>query len=251
MNNDSNHERDRIKLELAHLSDPQTDWPYGHRFKRVGEESRCFCGFTISPNHQKEKEMSKFRKHNKAQEDKPKTPVSESSTETTETDVNQTVVETFKEVSNNFADAAAKIEESGIDPIAPVEATTTKTRGVIPDQFGNNVKGERICKNCGIKESETLAKNPRYSFCKGLCVNCYGKLERKQVKPGELTVPQLEEKIAYYKDLLQKKLVGAQGLPEGNTIENTETNTANASIESHGANVGTQVEPTEQLAAIE
>lgn len=165
----------------------------------------------------------------------------------------ETSVETKADESapgNNFAEAAEKIEAAGGELVPPIEAVTTKKRGVIPDQFGNNVKGERICRNCGIKESETLAKNPRYSFCKGLCVNCYGKLERKTVKPGDLTIPQLEEKIAYYKDLLQKKLVGAQGLTEGNAIENTEANTANVTIETHGANVDVKVDATEELAEI-
>lgn len=174
---------------------------------------------------------------------------------------NETSVETAEPVEavqtdpqpvaeNNFAKAAENLEAQGIEPVAPVEATTTNKRGVIPDQFGNNIKGERICKNCGIKESETLAKNPRYSFCKGLCVNCYGKLERKTAKPGDLTIPQLEEKIAYYKDLLQKKLVGAQGLPEGSATEDTEANTTNVTIETHGANVDVKVDATEELAEI-
>lgn len=104
--------------------------------------------------------------------------------------------------TNNFAQASERVEATGVDPVVPVEPTTTNKRGVLPDAFGNNVKGERICSVCGVKESETLAKNPRYSFCKGKCVNCYGKTERKTTKPNELTVPQLEEKIAYYRDLL-------------------------------------------------
>ena len=194
--------------------------------------------------------MSKWRNKDKKQAvaEQPAEPVqTETQVETAEP-----VTETKADpASNNFAEAAEKIEQAGGDPVAPVEPVTSKNRGVIPDQFGNNVKGERICRNCGVKESETLAKNPRYSFCKGLCVNCYGKLERKSVKPSELTVQQLEEKVAYYKDLLQKKLNGAQGLTEGNAIENTEANTAHVTIESHGASVDVKVEPTEQLATIE
>jgi hypothetical protein len=150
---------------------------------------------------------------------------------------------------NNFAQAAEKIEAAGIEPIAPVEATTTNKRGVLPDAFGNNVKGERICSVCGIKESETLKENPRYSFCKGKCVHCYGKTERKSTKPTELTIPQLEEKIAYYKDLLQKKLAGAQGLTEGNAAESNTNNTVEVSIESHGANVAVKVDD-EELAEV-
>lgn len=139
--------------------------------------------------------------------------------------------------TNNFAQAAERVEAAGIEPVAPVEPTTTNKRGVLPDAFGNNVKGERICSGCGIKESETLAKNPRYSFCKGKCVNCYGKTERKTTKASELTVPQLEEKIAFYRDFLQKKLAGAQGLSEGNAIANAETNTDDTAAVASGASV--------------
>jgi hypothetical protein len=152
--------------------------------------------------------------------------------------------------TNNFAEAAEKLEAQGIEPVAPVEVKKTEgTRGVIPDQFGNNVKGERICSVCGIKESETLAKNPRYSFCKGKCVNCYGKTERKTVKPSDLTIPQLEEKIAYYKDLLAKK-VGAQGLPEGTAIENPNEVTDGVTTETHGASVASTSNTTDELATI-
>ena len=151
----------------------------------------------------------------------------------------------------SFEEAAAAVEAKGIDPVAPVEVKTTNSRGVIPDQFGNNVKGERICSECGIKESETLAKNPRYSFCKGKCVNCYGKTERKTVKPGDLTIPQLEEKIAYYKDLLAKKLSGAQGLPEGNAIVDSNVATSDESVVTSGANLVPTTDATDELATIE
>ena len=165
----------------------------------------------------------------------------------------QTEPETQTEPVNNFEEAASAVEAQGIEPVALVEVTKAPagTRGVLPDAFGNTVKGERICKNCGIKESETLAKNPRYSFCKGLCVNCYGKLERKTVKPSELTIPQLEEKIAYYKDLLAKKLSGAQGLPQGIADPNVTIVTDGVTTETHGANVVPTTDPTEQLATIE
>jgi hypothetical protein len=153
-------------------------------------------------------------------------------------------------VQNNFATVGDKIETAGGEIAPQPEPVTTKNRGVIPDQFGNNVKGERICSECGVKESETLAKNPRYSFCKGKCVNCYGKTERKVTKPGDLTIEQIEEKLAFYQGLLKIKL-GAQGQPEGNAIENAETNTAAIPIESLGASVGTQEDPTQQLASIE
>lgn len=194
--------------------------------------------------------MSKWRKNKQNTEAATEQPVGTGQTETP-AETAGPVEETEAAPANNFAAAAEKIEATGVDPVAPVDPVTTNKHGVIPDAFGNNVKGERICSGCGIKESETLAKNPRYSFCKGKCVNCYGKTERKTTKPSELTVPQLEEKIAYYKDLLQKKITGAQGSPEVNAIGNVETDTTAASIESHGASVGTQVDTTEELARIE
>ncbi len=146
-------------------------------------------------------------------------------------------VETSDANTNNFAQAAERVEAMGVEPIAPIEATTTNKRGVLPDAFGNNVKGERICSGCGIKESETLAKNPRYSFCKGKCVNCYGKTERKTKKPADMTVPELEAKVKYYTDLLAAKLSGAQGLPEGSAIESSTANTDEAAAVASGANV--------------
>lgn len=151
--------------------------------------------------------------------------------------------------SNNFAVAAKKVEATGVDPVAPVEPTKAQaTRGVLPDAFGNNVKGERICKNCGIKEAETLAKNPRYSFCKGLCVNCYGKIERKSVKPADMTEEQIKAKIAYYKDLLTKK-VGAQGSPEGNATENVTIVTDNVTIVESGANLDAKADELAEVKA--
>lgn len=137
---------------------------------------------------------------------------------------------------NNFTVAAEKLEAQGIDPVAPIEPAAVVTRGVLPDAFGNNVKGERICSECGIKESETLAKNPRYSFCKGKCVNCYGKTERKTTKPGEMTVEQIQAKIAYYTDLLAKKN-GSQGRVEGNATEGIVIVTDEVTIVKSGANL--------------
>jgi hypothetical protein len=148
--------------------------------------------------------------------------------------------------ANNFAEAAAGLEAIGVEPVAPVDPVVAATRGVLPDAFGNNKKGERICSVCGIKESETLAKNPRYSFCKGKCVNCYGKTERKTVKPAEMTEEQIKSKIAYYQDLLTKKL-GAQGLPDGSAVENTNVATAEGTIETSGANLDAKAD---ELAAV-
>lgn len=42
------------------------------------------------------------------------------------------------------------------------------------------VKGTRTCNQCGVLEAETLAKNPKYSFCKGICVFCYNKNRSKR-----------------------------------------------------------------------
>jgi hypothetical protein len=190
--------------------------------------------------------MSKF-KDRKARNQESETQAPESPVETSAAESGKT-----EEVApvNNFAEAAAKLEASGIEPIAPIEPVTTNKRGVLPDAFGNTVKGERICSVCGIKESETLAKNPRYSFCKGKCVNCYGKTERKTTKPSELTIPQIEEKLAYYRDLLQKKLSGAQGLSEGNATENATANTNDTAAVASGANVVSE-DNAETLAQVE
>ncbi len=145
--------------------------------------------------------------------------------------------------ASNFAEAAAKVEAQGIEPVAPVEPVKAvgATRGVLPDKFGNNVKGERICSECGIKESETLAKNPRYSFCKGKCVNCYGKTERKTTKPEEMTVEQITEKINYYSGLLKTKQE-AQGRVEGSAIENVTIVTENVTIVEHGASLDSKAD---------
>lgn len=181
--------------------------------------------------------MSRFKRKSQpveTQTNETEVPTNQSDEEIiTETVVEETQVEV---TPNNFTVAAEKLEAVGIEPIALVEPATTNKRGVIPDQFGNNVKGERICKNCGIKESETLAKNPRYSFCKGLCVNCYGKLERKTVKPDAMTVEQIQAKITYYTDLLNKK-IGEPGRVEESTILNDSTTIDNESVVTHGASV--------------
>lgn len=39
---------------------------------------------------------------------------------------------------------------------------------------------ERNCSECGISEAEMVAKNPRYTLCRGVCVVCYRKLYRKK-----------------------------------------------------------------------
>lgn len=142
-------------------------------------------------------------------------------------------------VKNNFSITADQIEAAGGDPTSStIEPVTTKIRGVLPDVFGNNVKGERICSVCGIKESETLLKNPRYSFCKGKCVFCYGKTERK-VSPESMTIEQIQSKIDFYTDLLLKQN-GTQGLSERNAITNPIETTSEDTIVTLGANVGTK-----------
>jgi len=159
----------------------------------------------------------------------------------------ETIEATPEPVKNNFAVAAEKLEAQGIEPVAPITPVVLPTRGVLPDAFGNNVKGTRICSVCGIQESETLAKNPRYSFCKGKCVNCYGKTERKtQMKPSEMTADQIKAKIAYYSDLLAKSN-GTQGQPEVNAVENTSVITDDTTISDPDANLVTQ---DDELAAI-
>ena len=41
---------------------------------------------------------------------------------------------------------------------------------------------ERSCTNCGVSEAVTVAKNPKYTLCRGVCVVCYRKLYRKKVE---------------------------------------------------------------------
>jgi hypothetical protein len=38
---------------------------------------------------------------------------------------------------------------------------------------------DRHCTNCGVAESDMVAKNPKYTLCRGVCVVCYRKLYRK------------------------------------------------------------------------
>lgn len=40
---------------------------------------------------------------------------------------------------------------------------------------------ERNCSECGVSEAEMVAKNPKYTLCRGVCVVCYRKLYRKKV----------------------------------------------------------------------
>lgn len=39
----------------------------------------------------------------------------------------------------------------------------------------------RSCSECGVAESEMVAKNPKYTLCRGVCVVCYRKIYRKKV----------------------------------------------------------------------
>lgn len=117
------------------------------------------------------------------------------------------------------------------------DATTgkPKTNGnVKPDAFGNTTKGERICKECGISEAETLKKNARYSFCKGMCVNCYNKVARGKstgTKDESLTEEQIRGRIEFYEGQLAK-LLAAKQTTEGGTTEGVVTNTEAAASES-------------------
>lgn len=40
---------------------------------------------------------------------------------------------------------------------------------------------ERNCNECGVSEAEMVAKNPKYTLCRGVCVVCYRKMYRKKV----------------------------------------------------------------------
>lgn len=40
---------------------------------------------------------------------------------------------------------------------------------------------DRHCSNCGVAESEMVAKNPKYTLCRDVCVVCYRKLYRKKI----------------------------------------------------------------------
>lgn len=55
-----------------------------------------------------------------------------------------------------------------------------------------SVQGLRRCTDCNILEKDTLAKNPKYSFCKGVCVFCYAKRRSLKNKSPE----QIQAKIA-------------------------------------------------------
>lgn len=42
--------RNYMAAEMAHLSNPESDWPYGHRFQRqANSTSKCSCGFALQP----------------------------------------------------------------------------------------------------------------------------------------------------------------------------------------------------------
>lgn len=160
--------------------------------------------------------------------------------------------------TNNFAEAAEILEALGVEPVAPITPSVPvlPSRGVLPDAFGNNIKGQRICSVCGISEAETLAKNPRYSFCKGKCVHCYGKTERKNVKPFEMTKDQIKAKIAYYSDLLAKSNgsqgqppAGTEGQPEVTADLNVTETTTETSIETSGANLDAKVDELAEIVA--
>jgi hypothetical protein len=39
---------------------------------------------------------------------------------------------------------------------------------------------DRNCSECNVSEAEMVAKNPRYTLCRGVCVVCYRRLYRKK-----------------------------------------------------------------------
>jgi hypothetical protein len=178
---------------------------------------------------EKEKEMAKFKSRRERK--------AEQAAVQTETESSVPVEETVsEETPQTMAEIGDKIEAAGGEIAPQPEAVTSNTRGVIPDQFGNNVKGERYCKECGVKESVMLEKNPRYSLCKGLCVNCYGKQRKKTTKPEDMTVDQIQAKIKHYQGLLDKKL-GEQGRVEDSAITSTNEDISSSTINTHGASV--------------
>lgn len=57
-------ERDRVLAEMDHLRYPQSDFPYGHQFRREGEVSACRCGFKLEPIREPEQSTGKETKMN-------------------------------------------------------------------------------------------------------------------------------------------------------------------------------------------
>lgn len=146
---------------------------------------------------------------------------------------------------NSFEQAAEVVEQTTGTDATSGKPVASGNGNVKPDNFGNTKKGERICSNCGISEAETLKKNPRYSFCKGMCVHCYNKVARKGTGTGtasttrgtkdeDMTKEQLEARIAFLTGILNKKreleAAAAQaqtgGTSEGETLV-TEGTTVN------------------------
>lgn len=67
-----------------------------------------------------------------------------------------------------------------------------------------SVQGLRRCQDCNVLERDTLAKNPKYSFCKGVCVYCYAKrrsLKNKSPESIQLKIEELQKQL----DLLSSK----------------------------------------------
>lgn len=49
---------------------------------------------------------------------------------------------------------------------------------------------DRHCAECGVSEAEMVAKNPKYTLCRGVCVVCYRRIYRKSSnKPRENSNP--------------------------------------------------------------
>lgn len=90
--------------------------------------------------------------------------------------------------------------------IVPVQYRTTSTGRP-------TLVGTRHCSECGRAEFHTKKfdksqdpedLNQRYTLCKGVCVYCYAQKRNKKTGTS-LTVPQLEQKIKFYTDLLTAK----------------------------------------------
>jgi hypothetical protein len=169
---------------------------------------------------------------------------------------NETVIKTEEQTTTvehaagEDFEAAAQVHEETTGKDATTGQPVKNNGNVKPDAFGITVKGDRICKECGIKESETLKRNSRYSFCKGMCVNCYNKVARGKGTGGKeenLTQEQIQGRIQFYTDMLNKVLANKTAT-EGGTQQG-DSNVSEISAESDGAPQVTSG-VTEELATV-
>lgn len=90
-----------------------------------------------------------------------------------------------------------------------------------------SVRGTRTCPQCGVKESETLKVNDRYSFCSSIvqnnpkfasqnkslvdkkemvCIYCYNKNRSRTTTPKSMTLSQINDEIAELETMRQALL---------------------------------------------